>query len=161
MIPMTDIQKIASEIIAEETLRLDMNRIREDLMGLYGDIVAELTRGGAGKETMIYDYAELMAREQALYIPEQAYEAGVSARDTEHDAAFMDYIRSIHLDPETKAVLRERDNMYYELSSLLGDAGGLLDEWVELYRDCHGIIGQKIDRFFNMGYYGADNPKAT
>lgn len=148
-----DVKNTAQDIIFSETLLLDKGRQREDLYGLFGDIVAELAAKAPGQEGMIYDYSELMSKEQRLYIPEQAYAAGTAARGTEHDRAFVDYIRSLHQEPEAQNLFKERDTLYYKLHDLLGEAGGLLDEYNELYRACQGIVGRKIDVFFNMGYY--------
>lgn len=146
------------EITVQETLRLDMDRVREDLMGLYSDIVIELSKRAPGQEVKIYEYEELMAREQQIYIPEQAYEAGVAARGREYNPAFMEYSRNIILDPNNQAFLSKRDALYRELRGILGEVGGILDEFNELYRDCHGIIGQKINVFFDMGFYNAVDP---
>lgn len=155
MIMMKDeLIKAVQKMVVHETLLIDTDRVREDFYGLFGDIIAELSRRSPGRETMIYDYAELMAKEQDMYIPEQAYEAGVSARGSEHDSAFMNYARCLLLHPENQKVLKERDAMYYELRGLLGETGGLLDEFNELYRTCHGIVSRKIDVFFDMGFYG-------
>jgi len=146
------IKEAAREMIFKETLRLDRDRKREDLMGLYGDIVDELSRRAPGHEAMIYEYADLMKLEQNLYCPEKAYEAGAGAGDAQRDRAFMEYIMDIFLDPENRRFLQKRDSMYYEIRAMLGEAGGLLDEFNELYRACYGIIGNVIDRFFEMGY---------
>ena len=151
-----ELNNAAREMTIQETLRLDMDRVREDFYGLYGDIAAELTRRAPGREAMIYDYAELMAKEQGMYIPEQAYAAGVDARGTDHNRAFMDYAKRLMLDPENQSFLKERDAIFNELRGLLGEAGGLLDEFNELYRTCHGIVGRKIDVFFDMGFHGTE-----
>lgn len=158
MITKDELNKAAREMVIHETLRLDMDRVREDLMGLYGDIVAEMIRRAPGHEAMIYAYTELMAKEQGIYIPVQAYEAGASARGTDHDRAFMDYARRLNLDPENQRFLKERDAMFYEMHSLLGEVGGLLDEFNELYRTCYGIVSKKIDVFFDMGFFAAETP---
>lgn len=148
-----ELNKTVRVITVQETLRLDHDRVREDFYGLYGDIVAELAHRAPGRETLIYDYDELMEREQSLYIPEQAYEAGVSSRGADRNRAFMDYARRLLLDTENQRFLNERDTMFYELRGLLGEAGGLLDEFNDLFRRCRGIIGRKIDVFFDMGFF--------
>lgn len=158
MITIQDINKAAREIIVSETLRLDKDRLREDLYGLYGEIVTELATRAPGQETLIYDYTELMLKEQHLYIPEHAYQAGAAARGAERDSALMDYLRQLHLNPDNQRFLNERDAMYRELCGFLGETSGLLNEFNELYRRCYGIIGQKIEVFFDMGHTGNDEP---
>lgn len=150
-----DIQKTVAEITIRETLRLDMDRTREDLMGLYSDIVNELSQRAPGREAELYAYEALMAREQTIYVPEQAYEAGVAARGMESKAAFMKHMSDLILNPDNQAFLRKRDALYRELMDILGEVGGLLDEFNELYRACNGIISQKLDVFFDMGYHDA------
>jgi len=148
-----------SEITAENTMALDEERIREDLMGLTQDIRSEIKSKDPGKVNSIYEYANLLQKEIDLYNPHTAFEVGAvlgccdpSGSDNDPERDFMKYLLRIDYDPTALQVRRDLDAMYLELHKLLGDTGGLLDDFNEEYRQCNGIISRKIFDFFQMGY---------
>ncbi|MEY8355167.1 hypothetical protein AALB39_17665 [Lachnospiraceae bacterium 54-53] len=136
----------------EETIKLDRERVREDFMGLYSDIAAELFKHNSDCVRLIYDYTEMMNREQQFFTPKNAYEAGLHAPEAKFEQGFVQYIRKIYLDPENLFLLQKRDDLFYKLCGLLGDANGLMTEFNDLYRRCNGIISKNIDCFFRMGF---------
>lgn len=152
------IDNMACSLVMDGQASLDANRIREDLMGLYSDILSALERKAPGKEKQIYDYAALLQKELDLYTPHKAFEAGAilgctsESFDGDIKSAFMLYIKRIEFDPASKAIHGMVHAQFDELCKLLGDERGLIAEFTELYRSCNGIIQSKIDRFFDMGY---------
>lgn len=145
------IQEQASKLILEETMRLDMERVREDFMGLYADIVKALSRQDSNYGYLLYEYTGLMEQEQRFFSPESGYEAGLCSQGTKFERMFMKYISDIYLEPQNLALLQKRDNLFYKICGLLGDASGLMSEFNDLYRECNGIISRNIDQFFLWG----------
>lgn len=148
----TEIQARVYEIIGIEFLRLTSECAFDDLMGLYGDIRMVLSEKASNN--LIDTYTEFMAKEQGLYSPEAAYEAGKEAAQMGRKYKPLEYISVVLLEPGNKSLLEERDALFDKLYALLGEAHGLIDDYNEAYRLCHGAIGRKIDRFYHLGYYG-------
>jgi hypothetical protein len=146
------VQTGVREIIEAETARLEALKAFDDLTGLYGDIRVALSRRAPDCECLIDAYAELMAREQKLCCPETAYNAGREAAASGRESNLMEYVSRVFCEPGNLQFLSERDNLFYRLYGLLGEAYGLIDEYNEQYRTCHGFITRNIDQFYNMGY---------
>lgn len=153
----TQIDALERELHRKETAALDDGRVREDLMGLIADIRSELKQRVPGRESLIYEYEQLLEREAARYSPRQAYEAGALLATNpgdggkEQDRAFMRYVCRVSLDPEAQALQREVQRMYDELRGFLDDASGLVSEFTELYRRCCSTTN-RLHHFFDLGY---------
>jgi len=156
-----EINGVVDKLLLSAWLDLDKNHIREDYFGLYADIVAELEFKASGKERLIYDYAGIMEKEQEIYSPFKAYEAGVSmghnnASDPESQIrAFISYMNMLHSEEDTKCLLNRRDNLFHELCGYLDDTSGLISDFTDLFRKCHCIISDNLSVFFDMGYVSA------
>lgn len=155
------INKQATRLVMEETLKLDSDRVREDFMGLYSDIAKALYSQDSDYACLLYEYTELMAREQSLFSPESAYEAGLHVQKAEFEPMFMQYISGIYLDPQNCMLLQKRDNLFHKLCGILGDASGLMSEFNDLYRECNGIISRNIYRFFRLGFEQSHGQEAV
>jgi len=147
-----------NEMLLTATLDLDKYYIREDYFGLYSDIVSELASKASGKERLIYDYANLMEREQKIYSPFNAYKAGVfmgynNAIDPESQSkAFLNYIGMLHSNEKNACLLNQRDMLFIELCDYLDDTRGLMSDFNDLFRKCHCVISSNLSIFFDMGY---------
>lgn len=154
----TTIDSKVSALVMDGLAALDEERMREDLMGLFMDIRLDLRVKAQDKEKQIYAYAALLQEELELYSPYKAFEAGALLGSNPTDAdkdkarAFMRYVCRTEFDPTSKTIHDKIASMYHELYELLGDTHNLIDEFTELYRKCYGIIRDKLEVFFNMGY---------
>lgn len=152
------LEEMARTLVTNGTASLDDDRTREDLIGLYMDIRAELRSKAPDSEKEIYVYAALLQEEIDQYSPYKAYEAGAllgcnpGDADKDMTRAFMRYICRTEFDPASKDIHSKVGIMYSELCGLLGDTRGLMDDFTELYRKCCGIIKDKLELFFSLGY---------
>lgn len=152
-----EINCIINEMLISATLELDKYHIREDYYGLINDIVSELTTKASGKEQLIYVYENLMTKEQEIYSPFNAYEAGayMGYNNTDPDArhkAFFNYLGALYSNEENASLLNQRDLLYIELCGYLDDTRGLMSDFNDLFRKCHSVISNSMSKFFDMGY---------
>lgn len=157
-----NIECMLNKLTIDGFVSLDDTRLREDLMGLFADIRSQLRLNNPDKENLIYNYALLLQKELDLYCPYEAYEAGAllgcNANNGNGKAEyFMCYMKRIEHNPASKEIHSNVSVMYDELHKLLGDAYSLISEFTELYRKCNGIIQEKIDCFFDMGFAATYN----
>lgn len=148
------IEMKALEFIALETTQLKTDRVLDDLTGLYGDIRVELFQKAPDSASLIDEYANMLAREQQICTPKDAYTAGHNAAQASHECNPAEYIAGIYRASDNQCLFSERDSLFHTLCNLLGDTRGLLSEYTELYRQYHGTINNKIDVFYQWGYDG-------
>lgn len=148
-----DIQKKAHEIVGAWMEKLNSGKSFADLMQVYGDIRVALSRNAPDNEILIDTYTELMAKEQKLFSPETAFQAGRETVQSKREYAPLEYIRYVMLESKNISFLNDRDALYHTLCGLTRDID-LMDEYNELFRYCHGEINWKIEHFYHLGYYG-------
>lgn len=155
---MYELETLLRSVTEEDIIKLDEDRAREDLMGLYTDIRLALKDAAPAREKIIYEYAKLLQEELELYSPQFAFEAGAllatnpQGNDDDPQRAFMRYACRIGFDPKSKILQNKIKLMFEEIITLLGDASGLIGDFTEQYRSCNGFAGKHLHRFFNMGY---------
>lgn len=139
------------ELYSKVVVQLDLNRQREDLYGLYSDIVSILHKQGHDAETLLYEYDRVLTQEEGFYDPQKAYEAGLHSTHVNQEHGLLGYLGTLYLNPANQAIIARRDRLFQELCTLLGEANGLITEFTELFRTCNGTIRNHIEQFYQMG----------
>ena len=92
------IQEVVEENKRQAFIRCEQDRLNDDLIGLYQDILAETP---CKTRDILFDFTGLLQQELDLFQPEQAYEFALKSTDSCAANVEKDYIFSVESDSTT------------------------------------------------------------
>ena len=131
----------------------DEDKLYADLTSITVEIIRAIAKVDAEKALIIYDYAKLLQQEIHLYSGTEAYIMGCEEKNVPTDTLLKSYQLKI---AGQKTLLNNHSQAYFnEISLLLDDCHGLLDEFTEVYCHVHGVIKNNIAEFVSLGQKSA------
>ena len=147
------IRNFARESKKLKLAQLDEDGIREDFYGLHSDIVHELKTKDSGMIAEFYELSEVLNDISMLCTPETAYMYGCRSRKAGIDAnqGFMDFTYYLSNAIDASGLSKKRDTLFYKICDALGDARGLLSEFIDLHNKVN-VEQFYVHCFFDLGF---------
>lgn len=142
------IQEVVEENKRQAFIRCEQDRLHDDLIGLYQDILAETP---CKTKDMLFDFTGLLQQELDLFKPEQAYEFAL--KSTECSAANVEkaYILSVESDSTAISLQSNIHAAFNRLAGILGDKHSLIADYTQCYRKVFGAITSNLSPIIELG----------
>ena len=131
----------------------DEDRLYADLTGLYAEIIRVIGISDKPKSLIIYDYAKLLEQELQLYSSADAYIAGAKGgKRISADDTLSRYLCEVSQKNSALGLDAKIFVLYSEISGLLGNNKGLIEEFTQTYCTVHGTVKRNIEEFIRLGH---------
>ena len=148
------ITDIARNIKLSRCEKLDEYGERSDYFGLYGDIIQELSTKSNTYINIFYKFSMLLVEYYSHYCPEEAIIAGIKAKADGkcHHKGFFGYLMEVDIKLHAANLQVRKQVLYQQLCDVLGDAKGLIAEFVDGYAKFVSIEAYDMMEYFDNGY---------
>ena len=152
------IQEVFEENKRQAFIRCEQDRLNDDLIGLYQDILEETS----GKtRDILFDFTGLLQQELDLFQPEQAYEFALKSTDSCVANVEKDYIFSVESAPSALSLQNNIHVTFNRLVDILGDKHSLMADFTQCYRKVFGSITSNLSPFIELGISHRVNVEAS
>ena len=152
------IQEVVEENKRQAFIRCEQDRLNDDLIGLYQDILAETP---CKTRDILFDFTGLLQQELDLFQPEQAYEFALKSTDSCAANVEKDYIFSGESDSTTLSLQNNIHATFNRLADILGDKHSLIADFTQCYRKVFGSITSNLSPFIELGISHRVNVEAS